>query len=82
MHHWHSQMLQLQNNAKPAMPFTLPETGIPPQASQIFRNPDLVKVLRSLGKYGAIVGSYIDFQGQATVETLQRCHRLLRTSQI
>jgi len=71
IHYWHSQMIQLQNNANPTVPFTLPETGMPPQAGQIFRNPDLAKVLRSLGKYGAVEGFYNDFPGQAIVETLQ-----------
>lgn len=71
VHYWHSRMIQLQNNAKLPVPFTLPETGMPPQAGQLYRNPDLAKVLRSLGKYGAVDGFYKAFPGKAIVDTVQ-----------
>lgn len=71
VHYWHSQLLELGLCPKTPVPFTLPETGMPPRAGQLYRNPDLAKVLRSLGKHGASEGFYNAFPGQAIVETLR-----------
>ena len=69
---WHKYRVQegLVDPQTP-MPFTIEETQQPPKTGEIFRNPDLARVLRSLGELGALNGFYNAFPGQAIVKTLQ-----------
>ena len=74
--YWYDQLYQQDTPtaaaaAIPNVPFTVQDTNEPPQAGQIYRNPHLAKVLRSLGTYGATDGFYNAFPGKALVETLQ-----------
>ena len=66
---WHSQLYG-NSESSPAIPFTVEETGKTPEVGQIYKNPELARVLRSLGRYGANDGFYNAFPGQAIVETL------------
>ena len=42
-----------------------------PKPGDIFKNPDMAKVLRSLGEYGATKGFYEGFAGEAIVDAVQ-----------
>ena len=46
--------------------------GTGPQPGQLFRNPHMANVLRSLGTHGAQNGFYNAFPGESIVETIQR----------
>jgi gamma-glutamyltranspeptidase/glutathione hydrolase len=46
--------------------------GTAPMPGQIFRNPHMANVLRSLGSHGAQNGFYKAFPGKAIVEAIQR----------
>eukprot|EP00804_Cyclotella_cryptica_P004253 CCRYP_013467-RA/>CCRYP_013467-RA protein AED:0.04 eAED:0.04 QI:1324/1/1/1/0.75/0.4/5/974/386 len=46
--------------------------GTAPMPGQLFRNPYMAKVLRSLGAHGANHGFYCAFPGKAIVDTIQR----------
>lgn len=46
--------------------------GTAPMPGQVFRNPYMAKVLRSLGTHGAKNGFYSAFPGKAIVDTIQR----------
>eukprot|EP00546_Thalassionema_frauenfeldii_P006642 CAMPEP_0178913204 /NCGR_PEP_ID=MMETSP0786-20121207/10710_1 /TAXON_ID=186022 /ORGANISM="Thalassionema frauenfeldii, Strain CCMP 1798" /LENGTH=570 /DNA_ID=CAMNT_0020585915 /DNA_START=95 /DNA_END=1804 /DNA_ORIENTATION=+ len=52
------------------LPFTVDGTNTP-RAGEIFRNPDLARVLRELGRHGATKGFYCGTTGQAIVEAIQ-----------
>lgn len=43
-----------------------------PKAGEIFRNPELARVLRSLGEYGATKGFYEAFPGLAIVDVIEK----------
>ncbi|KAL7453375.1 hypothetical protein ACHAWC_005051 [Mediolabrus comicus] len=44
--------------------------GMAPKPGQLFHNPHMAKVLRSLGEYGAQEGFYNGFPGRSIVETI------------
>ena len=46
--------------------------GKPPNVGEIILNPDMARVLRSLGKYGASKGFYEAFPGHAIVKAIQK----------
>ncbi|KAL7545314.1 hypothetical protein ACHAWF_008668 [Thalassiosira exigua] len=46
--------------------------GTPPRPGELFRNPPMAKVLRSLGKHGAKDGFYDAFPGRSIVETIRK----------
>lgn len=46
--------------------------GTAPKPGQLFRNPHMANVLRSLGEYGAHEGFYKGFPGQSIVETIRK----------
>lgn len=46
--------------------------GKAPKAGEVFYNPEMGKVLRSLGKHGAKDGFYDAFPGKAIVDTVQK----------
>ena len=46
--------------------------GTAPKPGQLFRNPQMANVLRSLGEHGAQEGFYNGFPGQSIVATIQK----------
>jgi gamma-glutamyltranspeptidase/glutathione hydrolase len=68
--HWHTIRVEKGTALDSGAPLTVEETQQPPKAGEIFRNPDMAQVLRSLGEHGARDGFYGAFPGQAIVETL------------
>ena len=46
--------------------------GMAPKPGQLFHNPQMAKVLRSLGEYGAQEGFYNGFPGRSIVETIRK----------
>ncbi len=46
--------------------------GRGPQPGDIMKNPDMARVLRSLGEYGAVRGFYQAFPGRKIVEAVQK----------
>jgi len=46
--------------------------GTAPKPGQLFRNPHMASVLRSLGEYGAQKGFYKAFPGQSIVDTIRK----------
>jgi gamma-glutamyltranspeptidase/glutathione hydrolase len=47
-------------------------TGAGPSPGQIFRNPHMARVLRSLGEYGAKNGFYDGFPGRSIVDAIRK----------
>ena len=54
------------------VPLSMDGKGRGPEPGELFRNPDVAKVLRSLGKDGAKDGFYGGASGKAIVEAIQR----------
>jgi gamma-glutamyltranspeptidase/glutathione hydrolase len=46
--------------------------GMAPKPGQLFHNPHMAKVLRSLGEYGAQEGFYNAFPGRSIVDTIRK----------
>lgn len=54
------------------VPLTVGDTKKGPKAGDVFKNPDMARVLRSLGSKGATKGFYESFPGQAIVDAVQK----------
>lgn len=72
-HHWQSGMDVIKMWIEPssAVPMTVDGQNAP-KAGQIFRNPDMARVLRDLGEKGATDGFYAGITGQAIVDAVQK----------
>jgi len=55
-----------------AVPLSMDGRGRGPKPGEIFRNPDLAAVLRSLGKHGSRKGFYGGAPGKAIIESIQK----------
>lgn len=56
--------------------------GAAPRPGQLFRNPQMAKVLQSLGEYGAKDGFYNAFPGKSIVETIQKHGGVMTTDDL
>ncbi len=54
------------------VPLSVEGTRRGPRAGEIIKNPDMAKVLRSLGEHGATKGFYESFPGECIVNALQK----------
>lgn len=70
-HHWASGKVQLDQWNSDYSPLTNSE-GNTPKPGEVFQNPDMAAVLRSLGAHGATDGFYGSKPGQAIVEAIQQ----------
>ena len=72
-HHWSTGMPVIEMWVEPGskVPMTVDGKNAP-HAGEIFRNPDMARVLRDLGEKGATDGFYKGTTGQAIVDAVQK----------